>query len=83
MVMSRFWMPPPICIRQLLSQAATASAPVSAAKESLSFNIAPEISGILDGERAAEPAAYLGLLHLNQLYSRERVNQGAGLGEDA
>ena len=45
MGMPRFSMPPPMCIRQLLSQAAKASAPVADAKSSLSFSIAPEISG--------------------------------------
>ena len=45
MGMPRFSMPPPMCIRQLLSQAARASAPVSEAKLILSFSIAPEMSG--------------------------------------
>ena len=80
MGMPRFSMPPPMCMRQLLSQAARASAPVAEAKSSLSFSIAPEISGYFTEKVPPKPQQTSDCSHFDQFNAGERVQQGARLG---
>ena len=64
-----------MCIRQELSQAHTASAPLADDSRQLLVEHRGRDVGVLDRERAAEAAALLGVRQLDELEARHRAQQ--------